>query len=106
MSESDIRSVCDALSGDGLFETVERRAHDWSRDYDRETYLRLLNTYSDHRLLPPATRATLFRDVGDADRQGVWRSRATSVSDRAGGGSAFFGKLIAGPAERAPFSAA
>lgn len=65
MSEERILLLIEELGADGIFEGVQRRTHDWSRVYDRALYLRLLNTYSDHRLLSGERRARLFRELAD-----------------------------------------
>ena len=54
----------------GDFDRIETRSVDWSRDYGRDDYLRLLNTYSDHRRLDGGIRRELFEAIGrliDAD---------------------------------------
>lgn len=63
MSEEKIDAVCEELGADGSFDSVERRTHDWHRTYDRDLYLRLLNTYSDHRLLADEVRRELYREL-------------------------------------------
>jgi len=60
MTEEGIVGIIDELRSNGRFVSIERRSHDWSRVYDRPLYLRLLNTYSDHRLLPDQTRRALY----------------------------------------------
>ncbi len=57
--ESDIRGIVEELESSDGFADVHRVSHDWSRTYPRELYLRLINTYSDHRLLPSDALAGL-----------------------------------------------
>ena len=56
----------------GLFDELHISRFLWSATYDSTRYLALLDTYSDHRLLPATTRTALFAAVG-------------SVIDHAGG---------------------
>jgi protein-L-isoaspartate O-methyltransferase len=42
------------------------RSYRWSRDYPTADYLALLQTHSDHVILPPASRAAVLEAVGDA----------------------------------------
>jgi SAM-dependent methyltransferase len=65
MTEERVMAVVAELEKAGGFGSVHRRSHDWRRTYDRPLYLRLLNTYSDHRFLPEATRSRLLTAVGD-----------------------------------------
>lgn len=60
-----IHRIIEELQADGLFTAIERVKHDWARTYDRGLFMRLLNTYSDHRLLPAATREELHRRLGE-----------------------------------------
>ena len=47
-----------------LFGDVTAVEHEWETAYDRDAYLQLLDTSSDHRLLDPDTRERLFDEVG------------------------------------------
>jgi len=60
------------INAAALFDALHVSRSSWSATYDSAHYLALLDTYSDHRLLPEATRNALFTAVG-------------SVIDRAGG---------------------
>jgi SAM-dependent methyltransferase len=61
------RRMCvDELIQSELFGVVTATEHAWETAYDRDSYLSLLDTQSDHRLLDPATRARLFGEVGRA----------------------------------------
>lgn len=64
MVEARIQGIVSELDGSGLFERAVRRSFDWSRVYERSEYQRLLCTYSDHQLLPDASRAALLEEVG------------------------------------------
>ena len=63
MSEARVAGIVEELAGSGRYEAVERRTQDWSQTYDRDLYLRLLSTYSDHRLLAEERRARLFSEL-------------------------------------------
>ncbi len=54
-----------ALSASGLFSPPEVRQYNWETTYDTASYLRLLDSYSTHRVLDPATHDRLFAAVGD-----------------------------------------
>lgn len=47
----------------GQFQTVETRTYRWDFDYDASAYLELLQTYSDHLLLPVERRRALLDGV-------------------------------------------
>lgn len=66
VQEELIGVIVGELDGSGLYDAPARRAFDWTRTYDRTTYQRLVATYSDHRLLPAATRRALLDEVGRA----------------------------------------
>jgi SAM-dependent methyltransferase len=53
-----------SVEASGLFEKPVVRQYRWRRSYSRDDYLRLLDTYSDHRALPPGARGRLYRGVG------------------------------------------
>jgi SAM-dependent methyltransferase len=59
-----IRAIVADLESSGLYARPVRRAFDWTRAYDRVTYQRLVATYSDHRLLPEATRRAILEELG------------------------------------------
>lgn len=65
MTEQKIQGIVDELEAAAVFRSIERRSHDWARVYDRDLYLRLLNTYSDHRLLADDQRSALFAAVSE-----------------------------------------
>jgi SAM-dependent methyltransferase len=49
----------------GLFTTIQAHTYLWSRDYTAEQYVQMLNTHSDHQLLPEPTRARLFAQLAE-----------------------------------------
>ncbi len=51
------------IQGSGLFGEVTKRTYRWDEEYDAEEYLRVLNTYSDHRGLDKSRRERLFRGI-------------------------------------------
>ena len=46
-----------------LFTSIQAHSWLWSRDYTAEEYVAMLNTHSDHQLLPAPTRARLFTQL-------------------------------------------
>lgn len=52
----------------GLFGPVAARRYVWEQAYDADDYIALLNTYSDHRSLPPDQRARLLGGIADLIR--------------------------------------
>jgi ubiquinone/menaquinone biosynthesis C-methylase UbiE len=63
-TEEVIRERRYQIDGSGLFGEVAVKRYPWSRIYDRDQYLRLLNTYSDHGGLAEPRRRTLFEGIG------------------------------------------
>jgi SAM-dependent methyltransferase len=63
-TEDMIRERRDQIDGSGLFGKVTVKRYPWSRIYDRDQYLRLLNTYSDHGGLAEPKRRKLFEGIG------------------------------------------
>lgn len=63
--EEDLLGIVAELEASGEFETIERRTSDWNRIYEAELYLRLLRTYSDHRLLEPEARGRLLHELAE-----------------------------------------
>ncbi len=58
------RACVEELAVSDLFGDVTAVEHEWETAYDRDAYLQLLDTSSDHRLLDPDTRERLFAEVG------------------------------------------
>jgi SAM-dependent methyltransferase len=56
----------DQIRDSGLFTDVEVRRYDWSQVRSAESYVRLLGTHSNHRLLPDDRRAELHAAVREA----------------------------------------
>jgi hypothetical protein len=61
----------------GFFGPVTRRSYRWSSQYTTEQYLQLLQTQSDHRMLPAAQRAHLLAGVSAV----IERDRGSIVMD-------------------------
>lgn len=59
-------SAVAGIAASGAFEDARVRTFAWSRVYDTELWLELLQTHSDHQTLPDERRALLLREVGDA----------------------------------------
>ncbi|HZO91896.1 MAG TPA: class I SAM-dependent methyltransferase [Chthonomonadaceae bacterium] len=57
--------VAAQMEATGLFGPVTVRRYVWVQEYDADSYLRLLNTYSGHLALPPSVRAHLFEGIRD-----------------------------------------
>ena len=53
------------IDASGLFGPVEVRRIPWSRSLSRDDYLRLIDTYSDHRAIEPDRRRRLFGGIGE-----------------------------------------
>jgi SAM-dependent methyltransferase len=51
------------IEASGLFEVVTVEHFDWTVDYDAETYLDLLRTFSGHIAMPDESRERLFTEV-------------------------------------------
>lgn len=49
----------------GLFKDVTVRRYTWEISYNAESYINLLQTYSDHIALDEETRTRLFQDIAD-----------------------------------------
>lgn len=64
-TEERIAATAAKIDATALFAPAVVKTYAWSKTYTAEEYLRLLNTYSDHRSLPPEQRAQLFRELGD-----------------------------------------
>lgn len=61
----------DALGRSESFGDLREMHHAWERAYAGADYLKLLNTFSDHRALPEPDRAAFFRAIaGVIDRAG------------------------------------
>ena len=54
------------FAASGCFESVVARRYPWSRRYDTSDYLGLMETHSDHRLLPAQQRERLHAAIGNA----------------------------------------
>lgn len=70
-SEASIQEDHDRITQSGCFGPVSVWHFPWTQTYHTEEYLGLLNTYSDHLLLPGDARKRLFDAVGAAiDKDG------------------------------------
>ena len=61
--ETRINETAATINATGLFAPVIVKTYPWSQVYTTQTYLQLLNTYSDHRQLDAATRAELYQGI-------------------------------------------
>lgn len=57
------------IVGTGLFRDVVSKAYPWTQTYDEVHYLGLLDTYSDHRSLPPPAKKLLYEAIADVIRR-------------------------------------
>lgn len=64
-TEEKIREREAVIDGSGLFGKVEVRRYPWSRVFTKEQYIKLLDTYSDHRSLEPPRRRELYDGIGE-----------------------------------------
>jgi SAM-dependent methyltransferase len=53
------------IESSGFFGPVTRRSFRWSKPYSTQDWLALLQTQSDHRMLPPAQRADLLGELAE-----------------------------------------
>jgi len=51
------------MRGSGQFSRVTTRTYAWTKDYTAAQYIRLLNTYSDHRALEESRRRQLYEGI-------------------------------------------
>jgi len=63
--ETTISKHNDAIYRSGAFGPVTVKTYPWSRDLTTAQYLKLLNAFSEHRLLEPSRRADLFDGVAN-----------------------------------------
>lgn|GEM_PF-2819112 len=60
-----IAKQTEAIQKSGLYEAVEIRKHPFKKSYTTLEYLKLMNTYSDHRSLDSDRRGRLFEVVAE-----------------------------------------
>lgn len=63
--EERIATTAATIDKTALFAPVVVKTYAWTQDYTAQEYIRLLNTYSDNRNLPPEQRAQLFRELAE-----------------------------------------
>ncbi|HEY0736189.1 MAG TPA: class I SAM-dependent methyltransferase, partial [Herpetosiphonaceae bacterium] len=64
-TEERIATTAAKIDATALFAPVVVKTYAWTKTYTAQEYIRLLNTYSDHRSLPAEQRAQLFQELGD-----------------------------------------
>jgi SAM-dependent methyltransferase len=64
-ASKEMASMCEELDTSGLFEPLIQSSYRWTVAYSVEGWLDLLNTHSDHRLLPEARRLVLLDGVAE-----------------------------------------
>jgi SAM-dependent methyltransferase len=61
----EISGRVEVVSETGLFDEVTVRKYRWDAEYDTDSYIRLLSTYSGHINLEGAARERLFRGIAE-----------------------------------------
>jgi ubiquinone/menaquinone biosynthesis C-methylase UbiE len=61
--EDGIRSTVAQFDATGLFGPVTVRRYPWSRQFNSEEYLKLLETYSNHHNLPEGKKKALYQGI-------------------------------------------
>lgn len=61
--ESAIIATEEEINASGLFERVVTRRYPWAVEYSADNYVKLLDTYSDHRALKKSTKEKLFTGI-------------------------------------------
>ena len=59
----DVPDLAPELGVGGWFEQPEVRRYVWEEEYDADSYVAVLDTYSGHRAMPPEVRGELYREV-------------------------------------------
>lgn len=63
LTEVEIQSQLEYIRSTGLFASVAAYTYPWTRTYTTTDYLRLLNTYSNHRSLEEGRRRSLYQSI-------------------------------------------
>lgn len=56
-------ATADAMEASGHFDSIQTRHYLWSTQYDAESYIALLNTFSNHIAMSPANREFLYSEI-------------------------------------------
>jgi len=64
-TEKKINSTEAYINSTDLFEKVLMKRYPWTKEYNTDEYLKLLNTYSGHRNLEEDKRSRLFKGIGE-----------------------------------------
>ncbi len=64
-TEAAIEEQTQYMRATGLFRSVVVRTYPWTQTYTTDAYLRLLNTYSDHRALSQERRRYLYEGIAN-----------------------------------------
>jgi ubiquinone/menaquinone biosynthesis C-methylase UbiE len=64
-TQAVLKATAAEMDATGLFAPVIVRTYPWQQAYSTKDYLRLLNTYSDHRMLSENQRKELFTGLAD-----------------------------------------
>jgi SAM-dependent methyltransferase len=62
-TEDKIRAIENDINETGLFEKVLVKRYPWTKEYKADQYIKLLNTYSNHRCLDQRRRERLFDEI-------------------------------------------
>lgn len=63
--DQHVETYKNTLINSEYFETPIIKYYPWQKEYTRHEYLKLLNTFSDHRALDENVRHQFFQDIGD-----------------------------------------
>ena len=63
--EESINSKETYINSMGFFERVQVRTYAWTRGFTTADYIKLLNTFSDHRSLEEGRRSRLFNEIAE-----------------------------------------
>lgn len=64
--EKNTKQWPEVVQSSGHFAEVETGQYEWQIEYDADTWVRLLQTHSDHRILEPAQRDELLSTIHNA----------------------------------------
>ena len=67
--EDKTRERMEEIAASGFFEPAEVRTFPWSASYTSQTYVALMDTYSDHAVQPAQVRVGLYREVTELIEQ-------------------------------------
>ncbi len=66
IGEKNSRLWPDVVRDSGHFTDIETGVYEWRKDYDEDTWIRLLQTHSDHRVMDPEQLNLLLSAIAEA----------------------------------------